>query len=299
LLLFFFFFGCSTGSLGPNQCHPTDLPRWCPLDSTGSTALRDRCGYREGGRDIDFCGCRIHFECVYTTGACRACTDPCRRCPPGASCTSPTTDWCTTDPVCTVFIGYTSPNTPSWTQSCEDRQGKYLYGVYRGDGTYDDCLLEGTVCASGRRLRYSPPFTVEGVPLGPIQDLCPDGHIVDGNVWRIGQWDVYTGYRCASDSECTGGGADPTPEPDPTECTPGDHDQCNHLDYIAYKCDGTYPSMRSNKEVWETECTVSGACQLIQNNIKSDSVWCDEGWRATACGNEPQACVTDSRRCAC
>ena len=42
--------GCSSASLGPNQCYSTH-PLWCPLSSIGSTGLKN---------NVSYCGCPLY-----------------------------------------------------------------------------------------------------------------------------------------------------------------------------------------------------------------------------------------------
>ncbi|MFT4308948.1 MAG: hypothetical protein ACMXYL_00465 [Candidatus Woesearchaeota archaeon] len=229
--------GCSTGSLGPNQCHPTNQPRWCPLDSTGNTALRNNASY---------CNCPIHFEPDDDGINCRACRNPCERCPDDYSCTSPTTDWCTTDPTCIppvpVFVGYA--RFTSNRASCPELRGQYLYGVPRSDGTYGDCFLFSRVCDRGDGLRSS------GVILGHIMEVCPDGYTdIYGGFRTTGLITVQTGTRCRSEDDCTSGA--PSPPEFPPDCT-GPH-QCP--DVPNNMCDGSY-AVRT----MATGICVSGSC---------------------------------------
>jgi hypothetical protein len=180
--------GCPTGLLGPNQCHPDEerIPLWCPLDSTGSTSLRN---------NASVCGCPIHFKPDLRGEDCDACPNPCDSCPSGTTCTPPTTDWCTTPPVCVpntpIFIGYYSisgvgGNLPT----CSNKRGQILYGTPLGDGTYFDCYNSGRACASG--FEFVRP--ADSALVGYTDELCSG---------FSGRYSVWDGRECRCDSFCT------------------------------------------------------------------------------------------------
>ena len=285
--------GCSTFSLGPNQCHPTSQPLYCPLASTGSTSLQADCGG---------CGCTYGSgtHCPTGEGPCQACGLTCNDvCSPGwTSCSFDYADECsTTNVVCNYepeLIGY------GYRNNCEHMEGRHVHGVPDGSGTYTDCTVDTRVCTNQRLSLPSSDF------MGSVFDLCPEGYTDEYGQFKTPPgsatsglvWFVYiarTPPNCV-DNECFEDDPDPEPDPDPSDCA--SNEDCTHVARTDYLCRGSYPDTVSDKNVYVGECQ-GGYCQAVTSITESDSVDCNDGWRATACAGFPQACVTDSRRCAC
>jgi len=117
--------GCPTGTLGPNQCYSDNQPFWCPLSSRGNTALV---------KNSSACNCPSN-ERRHPNGIdCIACPDPCDSCPSDTTCTSPTTDWCTTVPICDpIVVPCPYFCAPSYSE-CSNLGGRSRSGYYCGGG---------------------------------------------------------------------------------------------------------------------------------------------------------------------
>jgi hypothetical protein len=274
--------GCPTGLLGPNQCHPT-LPWWCPSDSIGTTNIQQNCGS---------CGCAFRSGTYCDTAdpwECQACDVGCSDvCLPGwISCSFDYLDGCNVGNVVCNYpaptmqvVGYAEPTSYTLSSECEYRQGKYLWGIPNGDGTYRDCDLRGVVCAQGRRLRLglSPAYTI-----GSIHLVCPGGHSRDGYGNWLYHWDIHSGYRCPSDSECTSGGADPTP----SGCT-GNH-EC--LDVVTKHCENNKVyTTRAYGECHGGEC-YAGTPYSIEMTQDCSLTNCPPGYTM------PMTCMSGECKC--
>ena len=198
------FQGCrssSLGSLGVNQCHSTQ-PYYCPLDSQAGNEYVQKCGVREGGSDIPVCGCPMHWRCVYETGECDACSNPCTsseaisQCGSSSAC-QPVGDYCDGEFVCTEqHIGYLYGAGTS-------AQYLSLYGAPVGDGTYTNCRIEEEFCADDETISLSSG-------IGRIDDLCPENGSLE-----IGVSDqVYEHSYCMEETDPGDDDDDPTCEDD-------------------------------------------------------------------------------------
>jgi hypothetical protein len=186
--------GCSTGSLGPNQCYSIQ-PFHCPISSTGDTSLVANCSS---------CDCPQHSNCSTAGTVCDPCVYPCDLCPSGTYCANDPilTDWCTTEPDCQpipavepVFIGYVPIAGVSGTNpTCGTKRGRFIYGTPNGDGTFSDCYVPTSrPCPSGyEMLRHDDSITI-----GYTDILCISGTYSDI------RYSIIDSRTCRCDSSCT------------------------------------------------------------------------------------------------
>lgn len=125
--------GCSSAALGPNMCSALK-PRWCPIDSIGTTLLRNR---------ASVCGCPANYE--PSGDNCNYCDDPCDACSSDETCTW-SGDRCNAVPTCTPDSG------PSCT--CQQSNGDTAFCYYDSLGR---CQGTGVSCSDSCTGGSTPP----------------------------------------------------------------------------------------------------------------------------------------------